>query len=209
MCIRDCAAGDFVCIAGCSRQLDENKQLCPCQESCPNGCPCPEYTCPDGPITTTTTTMTEMTTPPVPRNSVLIINTQSGKNAVVTNGRGSHETPGDFMFAFGDNTEAYWSCSITWQGDFYIFGGNKEKRQVSKMAASGCKLERIGDLDFDFNDGGCGNVNDEHVFLCFNSGQDKKCHIGNAPLGNFSAIVDSNHPHGHTRIGASPGCFYC
>ena len=44
-CILACDAGDIVCLAMCSRQLDEDMIKCPCQTGCPNGCPCPNYEC--------------------------------------------------------------------------------------------------------------------------------------------------------------------
>ena len=44
-CILACEAGDFLCLAMCSRQLDEDMIQCPCQEGCPNGCPCQNYEC--------------------------------------------------------------------------------------------------------------------------------------------------------------------
>ena len=33
-------------------------------------------------------------------------------------------------FDFGEKTEVYWSCGTTLNGEFYIFGGFHEKRQV-------------------------------------------------------------------------------
>ena len=33
-------------------------------------------------------------------------------------------------FQYGTKTEVFWSCGTTLNGDFYIFGGFHEKRQV-------------------------------------------------------------------------------
>ena len=44
-------------------------------------------------------------------------------------------------------TQARGSCSIIWQGQFYIFGGNVETEQISLL--TGYKLKRVGNLGFD------------------------------------------------------------
>ena len=45
VCIGNCAHGDFACLAVCNRDYESSVKDCPCQENCPNGCPCPSYTC--------------------------------------------------------------------------------------------------------------------------------------------------------------------
>ena len=48
--------------------------------------------------------------------------------------------------------------------------------KVSKVI--GCKLERIMDLEFDFDSGACGTYNiqnEEKVMLCFGWSNDKRC----------------------------------
>ena len=45
------------------------------------------------------------------------------------------------------NAEAKGSCSITWQGQFYIYGGTIETTQISRL--TGHKLERVGSLEFE------------------------------------------------------------
>ena len=48
--------------------------------------------------------------------------------------------------------------------------------KVSKVV--GCKLERIMDLEFDFDDGACGTYNirnEEKVMLCFGIYNDQRC----------------------------------
>jgi len=73
----------------------------------------------------------------------------------------------DIWFVYGDKTDVYESCSVTYQNRFYIFGGHYEKRQISMI--NGCKLERTGDLNFDFYYGSCGafSMPEEVVLLCF------------------------------------------
>ena len=44
----ECSAAcqnDPACVSQCSRTYDENLKSCPCQEHCPNGCPCSSYEC--------------------------------------------------------------------------------------------------------------------------------------------------------------------
>ena len=78
--------------------------------------------------------------PDSPRTSVLILNTYSSYIAVITDDNGKEEYAGvDFRFTFGRNTDVYKSCSVTWRGQLFIFGGRHETKQISKV--NGCKLE--------------------------------------------------------------------
>ena len=43
-CSTSCQS-DPSCVSQCSRIYDENLKSCPCQEYCPNSCPCPTYEC--------------------------------------------------------------------------------------------------------------------------------------------------------------------
>ena len=166
LCVVNCPPGDFVCIGVCARDFEENKQRCPCQQGCPNGCPCPDFHCPTTPPTTTLTT-TAMTTPAVPKKSVLVLNSFETRKATITDAYGKEEYPlDDFMFLYGEGTEVYFSCSVSWHGQVIFYGGYSVRNQISKL--NGCKLERIGTLHFDLY-GGCGNFNEEEIYLCFSS----------------------------------------
>ena len=35
-------------------------------------------------------------------------------------------------FRYGSNTEIYYSCSVEYKNEFYVFGGNKINNQVNK-----------------------------------------------------------------------------
>ena len=37
----------------------------------------------------------------------------------------------DLSFEYGDGTEAYQGCGVTFQNEFWYFGGNSHKRQVN------------------------------------------------------------------------------
>ena len=107
---------------------------------------------------------------------------------------------------FGPETEVHLSCSITWRGEMYIFGGAYQTTQISKL--NGCKLEREGSLNFNHRMAACANMNDEAIFLCFNdenSSDTTKCRKGNNPTGSFVELSPSNSEHRHSRLGVSQG----
>ena len=70
-----------------------------------------------------------------------------------------------------------------------------------------CKLERVGSLDFPHRYGGCANVNDDSIYLCFSKEDSdlKRCRKGRNPLGSFEQISNSNFEHNNTRIAANEG----
>ena len=45
ICIEDCIPGDIPCTSRCNRHYAANLKNCPCEENCPNSCPCPNYPC--------------------------------------------------------------------------------------------------------------------------------------------------------------------
>ena len=116
----------------------------------------------------------------------------------------------DFDFEFGRLTQVAGSCSVTYRGDFYVFGGYPFPltRQISKVSDSklkGCSLKRIGSLDFDFYSGGCAAVNEEAIYLCFDWDDRNRCHVGADPVGPFSNVTESQFAHVDTRIAANEG----
>ena len=92
-----------------------------------------------------------------------MISKKASNVPVITDSTGKVDT--DFNFEFGENTSVYYSCSIKYKNEFFIFGGNygDERRQISKI--SGCQLEQIGALDFDHYYGTCTDVNDMRILL--------------------------------------------
>ena len=81
-CMYNCDHNDNLCYSACNREFDENIENCPCKPNCPNGCPCPNYECPETTtdVTTTTLTTTPSTTTSVEQsnNTVLVLSTYSG-----------------------------------------------------------------------------------------------------------------------------------
>ena len=117
-------------------------------------------------------------------------------------------------FTWGSDTGVYGSCSLVWRNGFYVFGGTKVKRQISKV--SGTKLSSIGTLDFDHQEGTCDVMGTKIVlcFSCFNCGREsmvnsdheaqyKRCRVASKPLGEFTEIQNSIYPHIMNKIAAS------
>ena len=106
------------------------------------------------------------------------------------------------------NTEAFLSCSITWNNQLFIFGGKHEKRQISKL--TGHKLQRVGDLDFDHYFGSCSVMGNKYIFLCFNdldSNDWKRCRRSTGPLEQFSEVALSTHNHRNIQTSSSDSKF--
>ena len=76
-----------------------------------------------------------------PRVPVLILNTrQSSNEPIITDSSGLDDR--FFYFDYGKNTEAYASCGLTFKNQFYMFGGNSKRTQISQII--NCELKRIG-----------------------------------------------------------------
>ena len=248
-CIGKCPHGDYPCLAKCNREYEASVKDCPCQENCPNGCPCPNYSCRgNGSIkidfkllprysielisdcesfdketttkvittttatttstsvstsTTTTTTTISTTTSLAQNKTVLVLNSWNGwKPALLLDATGRQDELD--CFSHDENAEAYQSCSLTWQNQLHIFGGNSNRRQISRL--SGYRLEFIGSLPFDHHLGACTNFADQKIFLCFNYYIGfKTCRWSREPLGTFEQATLASYDHRETRISSSNG----
>ena len=136
---------------------------------------------------------------------MLIVNTYNSNIPIITNSAGKVEHPiDDFMFVFGDETQAYASCSVTWRGQFFIYGGYDLKTQISTL--NGCKLENVATLNFEFQHGSCANMNDEQLFLCFSPEDSTKlCRSSESPTGHFEKITECIENHKYGGLAASSG----
>ena len=138
--------------------------------------------------------------------SVLILNTFTSRIPIITDLAGTVKSGGtDFGFEYGTDTQVKYSCSITWKGAFYMFGGDSEKTQISVV--DNCKLTRVGTLPFQLYLGACTNVNDQEFYLCFDLNNPFKCYKGTEPDGSFSSIANSLENHKYTRIAHNQGEF--
>ena len=106
-------------------------------------------------------------------------------------------------FNFAKDTEVSRSCSAQWKNVYYVFGGKKEKRQVSSVI--GNRLERKATLKFEFSRGGCTAVNEQTIVLCFHDAQPDICWQSNNPLGTFIKLPKSIDRHWGTRIASVNG----
>ena len=105
----------------------------------------------------------------------------------------------EFNFSINNDTEVFHSCSITWYNELYVYGGDSKKTQISKV--TDCRLEQVGELEFEHKQGDCVNVADEQIYLCFDQNNGwKKCRVRTAPLGQFNEITSSHYDHRATRI---------
>ena len=140
------------------------------------------------------------TTAPANLTDVLILSTfYTTTLPVLTDSNGKKEELNKFMF--DSNTEVLRSCSLTWRGEHYVFGGEKFRRQISKIEK--CELKRFGELTFNFRQGACSNVADQFIYLCFNITGMKKCRKLTRPDGESTEIGLANHFHAMTQIASS------
>ena len=125
---------------------------------------------------------------------------------IITDLAGTVKSGGtDFGFEYGTGTQVYLSCSITWKGAFYVFGGSSESTKTQISLVDDCKLTRVGTLPFQLYQGACTNVNNEEFYLCFGLYNIDSCYKGMEPGGSFSSTADSFKHHYKTRIANNQG----
>ena len=178
ICLSSCSS-DPSCSSTCTREYDAAFNNCPCQTNCPGGCPCSVYDCASA-------------------SSVLVLSTRRPytRNIIVdVNGREDY----DFNVDFDSGTEAWESCTVVWHGEMFIYGGWKNRNQISKLA--NCKVEQLGELPFFHRRGGCAITPTGRVYLCFHYHSDKLCYQAEKPgVSEFASLANSTHGHRATRI---------
>ena len=97
-----------------------------------------------------------MTTTSFAQNrTVLVLNSIAGwKPALLIDSSGRQDKLG--CFTPDSDSAAYATCSLVWQNELYIFGGDYNRRQISKLIRY--NLSVIGSLQFDFRSGACTNM---------------------------------------------------
>lgn len=138
--------------------------------------------------------------------TILVLNSSRNgwKPAMLINIEGEQEELA--CFERDQNTEAHDACSIKWRNQMHIFGGFGMKRQISKL--NGFKLEGIGRLSFGHKSGTCSVMNDQYIYLCFNSDDNKRCRQSTGPLETFSDVSLSNHDHRLTQTSCSDSKYH-
>ena len=140
------------------------------------------------------------------KDSILVLNSEGEwKPAMLLNSEGEQEKLA--CFERDDTTEAFYSCSINWKNQLFIFGGNKERQQISRL--TGHKLEQVGSLDFDHRAGACSVMANKLIYLCFNldSNDSKRCRRSTDPLEQFSDVALSTYDHRSTPTSSSDSKF--
>jgi len=185
-CQVSCDLDDLACSSDCNRLFDQDLLACPCNSHCPHGCPCPHYDCDNSGIVEE------------PVDSVLILNTRTPYNTPMITDLNGRIGSRDFWFKLEPDTHAYSSCSVKFQGQFYIFGDyESDHRQISVIDK--CALRRIGSLPFPFRGGSCTTV-DATLYLCFERETDHRtCHIATDALGPFTDMPQKSI-YGHSVI---------
>ena len=153
-----------------------------------------------------TTASTTTTTPSFSNADILILNTWHSFVPVITNASGKEDR--DINFTKDDNVGVEAACSVTWRGEHFVFGGRYDRNLIAKII--GCQLKKVGELPFYHYMGGCANMADNRVYVCFNyvsSNYDtsdyKKCYVASSPQGQFENTTQSFDGHTRTRIAAS------
>ena len=132
--------------------------------------------------------------------SVLVLNTHYTENKpILTDLNG--KTMNCPAFTIADGVEVFASCAVTYQGGFYVYGGNTYKRQIAKVTDK--SLRKIGSLPFDFIAGCCSSTTDK-IILCFHFNGDKRtCYKTTNPIAQFEETTKSINEHRYIRFASS------
>ena len=148
-------------------------------------------------------TISMTTGEPVIKKTLLVLNTYSPVSApILVDANGRQDT--NFEFLYGKDTSVHMSSSVTFQNEFFVFGGTGTyKNQLSKIV--GTQLRRVGTLSFDHYYATSANVGDSFVYLCFNNDEAdfKKCRMANHPEAEFQQVAHTVYDHRYSRIAAS------
>ena len=108
-----------------------------------------------------------------------------------------------------DSTIIDESCSITWQGKMYIFGGYPKETRQQILVVDKCKLTLKGKLPFKMIAGACAQRENAEVFICFENIYRietlRNCHRATDPLKKFSKLPNSTYYHEDTSIAVTSG----
>ena len=162
--------------------------------------------------TTTSTTTTSTTTTTLDKKTwILVLNKKLLVNVpMIIDGNGKSKEI-RFSYNFLKGSEVFLKpCSIVWHGTMFVFGGVKKagvtltnSRVISKVEK--CQLKKYGELKFDLVEGGCAQLNNEKVFLCFDQKSKKNCYESTGPLNSFTKLPTSTVGHASAQIAVSKG----
>ena len=140
----------------------------------------------------------ETTTTSAPDTSVLVLNTWLDVNKrLIIDEAGNSDR--NFFFTFGNNTEAWASCSVVWRNKMLVLGGATHRKQISEV--SRCQLKRTGTLPHELYYGAC-TTTVELVYLCFDYENPHVCFTTD-DFATFYETQPSLYPHRRTAISSS------
>ena len=122
------------------------------------------------------------------------------------------DTVGELSTTFDFNRhQVYKGCGVEFQNKQYIFGSDKNKRQVLRI--DDCGFVKLNELAFDHWAGACGST-DDVIVLCFaeyegfngSGGKDyRHCRQASSPTGPWVEMEPTTFDHRYTSIATSPG----
>ena len=154
-------------------------------------------------ITTTEKPPTEPpTTLPSVQYASLVLNSFGDNEPLMLNSTGRPISGS--RVTLDEYAEAYGSCLTAYRGTIYLFGGVRQKRQISRL--NGCEFDRIGSTQFDFTYGSCGLFIDgitDFILLCFDHNHPYSCWVmqqAEHGLQAHQVEYDTDNPHDYARL---------
>merc|ERR1711935_1139757 len=182
-CLVSCQAGDVHCLSICGQTYSRMLNECPCEDGCPNGCPCDAYECP----TVDTTKMLVIWGEYINASYTKIL-------ALATNSDGDAIDIEWHDIQYIDISATSTRCSVVWQNQFYLIGAtsNKYQHQISRI--EDCRFIRVGTLSFPMRQASCVATNDE-LIMAFPQDKRRTCFKGTTPFNVTEPIEDSSYEH--------------
>ena len=206
LCTSGCNESDDqpLCMSECNRGYVEELKKCPCNENCPDGCPCPEFEC-ESPVTTSQVLILHLKEP------IYYDNTPVSMVADVT-GAYTQTNIGDWGHAI-----VYKSCSLKFKNRMLVYGGFEDPHltlhdeyQIAEVTYDGSTtdVQTIGQLPFPFERGACAVANDDKIVLCFPRLDDRGCKVSSDIFGPFTNTTMSITSHARTAMAASSDALF-
>ena len=105
-------------------------------------------------------------------------------------------------FTIDNNVAVFYSCAVTYQDQFFVYGGKNRTRQIATVINK--SLRNVGTLPFNFYLGGCASTMTK-IILCFDrdEGDWRTCYKTTNPTGQFEETKKSLFTHKSIKIASS------
>ena len=105
-------------------------------------------------------------------------------------------------FTIDNNVAVFYSCAVTYQDQFFVYGGKNRTRQIATVINK--SLRNVGTLPFNFFGGSCSSTMTK-IILCFDRGAGdwKTCYKTTNPTGQFEETQKSRFTHKTIKIASS------